>query len=169
VWLVDGFNALHTVILGGEARREWWREPERQRLIERVRAFSRPGAEIWVVFDGDRTPPPNGAGDGGNDRGNKDEKYDEDDENDEDDEGDAGDAAETSASPATSATSPRLEVVFAPSADDWLVRRVRQADAAGRLAVVTADRKVAARCRHAGSAVIAPRDFLAHCGPQIED
>lgn len=53
--------------------------------------------------------------------------------------------------------------VFAASADTWLLERVREADDPGRIAVVTADRKVADRARHRGARVYAPRDFLARC------
>jgi hypothetical protein len=53
--------------------------------------------------------------------------------------------------------------VFAPSADDWLLDRVRQADDPAAIAVVTADRSVAARARHRGAHVFAPRDFLERC------
>jgi len=53
--------------------------------------------------------------------------------------------------------------VFAPSADAWLLERVRAAEDPSRIAVVTADRKVADRARHRGARVYAPRDFLARC------
>lgn len=59
----------------------------------------------------------------------------------------------------------RVQLVFAPSADDWLVRRVRQAEAPGRFAVVTGDRQVGGRVRHAGAHVVSPRAFLARCNP----
>lgn len=57
----------------------------------------------------------------------------------------------------------RVEVVFAPSADDWLVREARRAPEPARLAVVTGDRQVAGRARHAGALVVSPRTFLARC------
>lgn len=53
--------------------------------------------------------------------------------------------------------------VFAPSADAWLLERIRAADDPGRIAIVTADRKVADRARHRGARVYSPRDFLARC------
>lgn len=59
--------------------------------------------------------------------------------------------------------SSRTKLVFAPSADDWLVRRVRQASEPERLAVVTGDRQVQGRVRHAGARVVSPRAFLARC------
>jgi len=57
----------------------------------------------------------------------------------------------------------RLRQVFAPSADDWLLARVRSADDPGRIVVVTADRKVADRARHRGARVFTPRAFLERC------
>jgi predicted RNA-binding protein with PIN domain len=53
--------------------------------------------------------------------------------------------------------------VFAPSADDWLVARVRAAEDPGRIAVVTADRKLAGRARRRGARVVAPSEFLRRC------
>ena len=57
----------------------------------------------------------------------------------------------------------RVRQVFAPSADDWLVKRVRASEAPACLAVVTADRAVADRARHRGAQVVSPRSFLARC------
>jgi len=57
----------------------------------------------------------------------------------------------------------RIRLVFAPSADDWLVREVRRAEAPARLAVVTGDRQVGGRVRHAGARIVSPRAFLARC------
>ena len=55
-------------------------------------------------------------------------------------------------------------VVFAPSADDWLLDRVRAAAEPARLVVVTGDRQLADRVRHRGARVVSPRQFLARCG-----
>jgi len=55
----------------------------------------------------------------------------------------------------------RLHSVFAPSADDWLLRRVRRSPHPERIVVVTADRQLADRARHHGATVQAPRSFLA--------
>ena len=53
--------------------------------------------------------------------------------------------------------------VFAVSADDWLVDRVRRAEDPSEIAVVTADRKVAGRARGRGARVVSPKEFLARC------
>jgi hypothetical protein len=122
LWLVDGFNTLHAVLLGGEPREQWWRAEQRQRLIDRAAAFRDVDARIRIAFDGSRPAD--------------DVRADE-----------------------------RVAVVFAPSADDWLVEQVRAAPHPERIAVVTGDRRVSGRCRHAGASVVTPAAFLAHCGP----
>jgi hypothetical protein len=57
----------------------------------------------------------------------------------------------------------RTRVVFAPSADEWLVARVRLAEDPAQLVVVTADRRLAARVRHLGARVASPAEFLGQC------
>lgn len=118
-WLVDGFNLLHTVLLGGEERSRWWTTSGRSRVLEAVAGatLNRDPERVWVVFDGSRPAPDSAAG--------------------------------------------PLHAVFAPSADDWLLRRVKQAREPGRIVVVTADRKLANRARHHGAVVLSPSDFLA--------
>ncbi len=65
----------------------------------------------------------------------------------------------------TQAASERLHAVFAASADEWLVARVKQAADPTRVVVVTADRRLANRVRHHGARVVAPADFLRQCEP----
>jgi predicted RNA-binding protein with PIN domain len=55
-----------------------------------------------------------------------------------------------------------LRVAFARSADEWLLRRVREA-APGAVAVVTADRPLADKARARGARVVSPHAFLARC------
>lgn len=57
----------------------------------------------------------------------------------------------------------RVRLVYAPSADDWLVRHVRTSQEPERIAVVTADRQVQGRARHGGASVVSPLSFLARC------
>ena len=66
------------------------------------------------------------------------------------------------AAPATPETA-RLRVVFAPSADEWLLSRLRSAPDPSRLGVVTGDRRLAIRSRRRGAQVIRPREFLDRC------
>ena len=134
-WLIDGYNVLHAVLLGGQDRksRDWWGPGARRLLLERIRRFEDLGplgedeptqAVVWVVFDGERPTP-----------------------------------ASTGVNP---------QVVFAPSADHWIVNRVRRSTAPGALWVVSADHQLAGRCRHAGAGVMSPRDFMARC-PDTDD
>ena len=60
-----------------------------------------------------------------------------------------------------------VHTVFAPSADDWLVARVRTLAGSSRVAVVTSDRRLAGRSRHCGARVLAPGEFLARCGSDL--
>jgi hypothetical protein len=57
---------------------------------------------------------------------------------------------------------PGPHTVFAPSADDWILRRVKARRPAPTF-VVTADRRLAGRCRGAGATVVSPGDFVAAC------
>ena len=65
--------------------------------------------------------------------------------------------------------SERPRVVFAPSADEWLLAEVRAAEDPAALVVVTADRQLADRARHKGARVVSPRAFLARCRDREED
>ena len=66
------------------------------------------------------------------------------------------------AAPATPETA-RLRVVFAPSADEWLLSRLGSAPDPSRLGVVTGDHRLAIRSRRRGAQVIRPREFLDRC------
>jgi predicted RNA-binding protein with PIN domain len=122
-WLVDGFNLLHAVLLGGEDRSQWWKASGRSRVLEAVAEATSEDEHdrVWVVFDGSR-PAPESSSDAGN--------------------------------------VDRLQSVFAPSADDWLVRRVKAAPDPAHVVVVTGDRKLANRARHNGAVIQSPSDFL---------
>ena len=65
--------------------------------------------------------------------------------------------------PGSDLAQPGPRCVFAASADDWLVERVRRSDDPSRITVVTADRQVAGRARSRGAQIVSPADFLAHC------
>ena len=55
------------------------------------------------------------------------------------------------------------QVVFAPSADDWILSQVKTGADPERVHVVTADRRLADRARHRGAQILSPRAFLALC------
>ena len=69
--------------------------------------------------------------------------------------------------PAGEARAGEPETVFASSADEWIVARLRE-PGPERVAVVTADRQLAGRARHRGAEVIPPLRFLARCGAAPE-
>lgn len=54
-------------------------------------------------------------------------------------------------------------VVFAAPADDWLLATVKAAPHPHRVAVVTADRRLADRLRDRGAQVVSPSAFAARC------
>lgn len=141
-WLVDGYNAMHACLLAGTDRDRWWTAESRELLLARASRFDDPEAEIWVVFDG---------------RNESQEIY-------EPLAGPELPGPEASASGARSVGAPAaVHVVFAPSADDWITKRVRQVAEPDRIAVVTSDRQVADRCAHRGARVLRPQAFLAGC------
>ncbi len=63
----------------------------------------------------------------------------------------------------TEAEADGLRIVFAPDADDWLLKEVRRSEPPDSVVVVTADRKLADRARHHGAEIVSPRSFLARC------
>jgi predicted RNA-binding protein with PIN domain len=66
-------------------------------------------------------------------------------------------------SPAEDSSSSAVKQVFAPSADEWLLQRVRETQSSGPVAVVTGDRRLAARARHRGALIVSPGEFVARC------
>ncbi len=122
LWLVDGFNVLHVVLLHGESRKAWWQSKGRERVVELVSAFDAADAEVVVVFDGSQPP---------------------------------------AESEPVNAGGPR--VIFAAPADDWVLAALRTAPDPTRVAVVTADRRLAARARHRGAQIVKPGVFAARC------
>lgn len=64
--------------------------------------------------------------------------------------------------PAVAATGD-AHFVFAPDADEWLLRALRESAEPGLVAVVTADRRLAARARSRGAQIVSPSQFVAQC------
>jgi predicted RNA-binding protein with PIN domain len=59
----------------------------------------------------------------------------------------------------------RTRSVFAPSADDWILARLREAADPSAIRVVTADRRLAARAKSRGAQIVSPAEFLQRCKP----
>jgi hypothetical protein len=152
-WLVDGFNVLHTSFFPDGGRHEWWTARHRDRLLERIAAFAPLCAKAvgaTGLTTGAKSPPEPTADDLAPSQlcrvwvvfdGER-------------------DAAEE-------AGGTDLRVIFASSADDWIVKRVREAAIPAQIGVVTGDRQVAGRARHRGAHIVTPSDFLAHCNSTI--
>ena len=121
-WLVDGYNVIHVTLLGGSERKEWWKAPIRDKLIERSAHLPSEQGTVWLIFDG------------------------------------------THPAPTGSEQPPHLQTVFAASADEWIVQRIKASPEVDRI-VVTADRALSGRCRHWGARVVSPGEFIAACTP----
>ena len=52
LYLVDGYNLLHAVILRGRERAHFWSPENQRKVVELVARFE--GGEAWVVFDASR-------------------------------------------------------------------------------------------------------------------
>ena len=61
-WLIDGYNVLHTVLLGGQPREgtDWWGETGRDLLWERIQSFD--GLHRPESAAADLRPDPGNAG-----------------------------------------------------------------------------------------------------------
>jgi predicted RNA-binding protein with PIN domain len=52
LYLIDGYNFLHAVVLKGRERAAWWSPENQARAVARVAGLvSGEGVETWVVFD----------------------------------------------------------------------------------------------------------------------
>jgi predicted RNA-binding protein with PIN domain len=61
LYLIDGYNFLHAVVLKGRERAAWWSPENQARTVACVAGLvSGEGVETWVVFDR-RGPAPPGA------------------------------------------------------------------------------------------------------------
>jgi len=58
----------------------------------------------------------------------------------------------------------RIRVVYAPSADDWIVEQVEALSGQRPVTVVTSDRLLRNRVHQAGGELLSPSRFLAACG-----
>ncbi len=52
LYIVDGFNVLHAVVLRGRDRSQWWSAENQRKVCELALDFSE--GEVWVVFDAGR-------------------------------------------------------------------------------------------------------------------
>jgi predicted RNA-binding protein with PIN domain len=116
LFLVDGFNVLHAVVLSGRERSAWWGAHEQGRVVELAERFD---GEVCVVFD---------------ERGSE-----------------------------RIARSERVDVEFAPNADDYIVERCGQLRGLRQVVVVSADRSLGDRSLQRGASRLSPWKFAERC------
>lgn len=57
-----------------------------------------------------------------------------------------------------------IRIIYATSADDWIVEQVQTLSKKHAITVVTADRSLQGRTRYAGGTLLSPLQFLNACG-----
>ena len=137
LYLVDGFNFLHAVVLKGQDRANWWSPEHQARVVARVTAQREAlgGAEVWVVFD-QRGPRAVDT--------------------------EAGPAPMPVPAPGGEATplaADRVDVRHAPDADDYIVACCAELAGAREVVVVSADRSLCDRARSHGARRVSPWAF----------
>ncbi len=147
-WLLDGYNVLHAALLPGEMRSQtrWWGSEGRERLIQCVQHFDEIRAEK-------KSESPKTALEHNPTRDLQNQTqiwivFDGEDPH-----------------PESEQPSDQIQVLFRPSADDYLVSRARRSACPDSLFIVSSDKQVAGRCAHAGAQIVKPRDFVARCSP----
>jgi predicted RNA-binding protein with PIN domain len=128
LYLVDGFNLLHAVVLRGRRHGDWRRREEQARVVALVEGFE--GAEVWVIFDVRESAKAAAAGELERCSGTE-----------------------------------RVQVRFAPSADDCIVELCAEYRGLREVVVVSADRALVDRARHRGAQRLSPWQFAEQCGP----
>ena len=143
LYLIDGFNFLHAVVLRGRDRARWWREENRRAVCEWVAGCPSVGARLCVVFDqrgsaaaGEAAASAAGSALAGLEP-----------------------AAPTGGDPAGS-----LEVRYAPDADKYILARCRELGTKGEVVVVSADRSLVDRAKRHGARSLSPWDFARYGG-----
>jgi predicted RNA-binding protein with PIN domain len=51
IFIIDGFNVLHAVVLVGRDRAGWWQPTAQRRLVEHVERLDLSYPSMWIVFD----------------------------------------------------------------------------------------------------------------------
>ena len=129
LYLIDGYNFLHAVVLKGRERARWWSVENQARAVSWVAGLmAGEGAETWVVFD--RRGPVEG-------------------------EGEAGSLGGLSNSQGPGG----VEVHHAPDADDYIVTRCAALSSRREVIVVSADRSLVDRARFRGARGLSPWAF----------
>jgi len=117
LYLVDGFNLLHAVMLTDRTKVAWWALAEQRHVVELSEGFEQ--GEVCVVFD-----------ERGSDR---------------------------------VASTERVQVMFAPDADEYIVSHCAALQGRRPVVVVSADRSLCDRSLYRGAARLSPWKFAMRC------
>jgi len=139
LYLIDGFNFLHAVVLKGRDRAHWWNVENQRAVRDWVAAHPIPGARLWIVFDqrgagaassaaAQGTSEPEGAG-------------------------------EVAAQNPSTAASGAPEVRHAPDADAYILERCEELRGGCEVVVVSADRSLVDRAKGRGARSLSPWAF----------
>jgi hypothetical protein len=142
LYLIDGYNFLHAIVLKGRERAEWWSPGNQARTVACVAGLvSGEGVETWVVFDR-RGPAQAEVGSVvGDPRGLR------------------GVSRDEPVAPAFVQAEEGLQVHHAPDADDYIVAWCAELSAARAVIVVSADRSLVDRARYRGARGLSPWAF----------
>lgn len=133
LYLVDGYNFLHAVVLKGRERAAWWSPENQARAVSCILPLVGEGAETWVVFDRRGSAEASGV--------------------------DAAGEAGSLGGPASAEAHGGLQVHHAPDADDYIVSRCAELTSWREVVVVSADRSLVDRARHRGARGLSPWAF----------
>jgi uncharacterized coiled-coil protein SlyX len=133
LYLVDGFNFLHAVLLEGRDRARWWSPENQAKVVAAVAQLSVEGRPLdaWVVFDRRSSAEAAGAV--------------------------SGDLA----TPA-GIVDPAVQIHHAPDADDYIVRWCGELSAEREVVVVSADRSLCDRAKNRGARTLSPWAFAGY-------
>ncbi len=133
LYLIDGYNFLHAVVLKGRERAAWWSPENRARAVACIAELvAGEGAETWVVFD--RRGAVEVEGEGHREAGSL---------------GGHSDIEVRNG----------VEVHHAPDADDYIVTRCAELSTRREVIVVSADRSLVDRARYRGARALSPWAF----------
>jgi predicted RNA-binding protein with PIN domain len=165
LWLVDAYNVLRVSLAPvspaagpgaapeGSAEPQWWSEARREHLASLAARLAAPNAEICLVFDARHLLQAHESPQAHSPQAYSPQAY-------------SPQAQESEADEqlAHETDGKRIRIVFAPSADEWIVATVKEIQKTKReTRVVTADRVLANRVRSRGATIVPTDEFVALC------
>ena len=137
LYLIDGFNFLHAVVLKGRDRAHWWSIENQRAVRDWVAEHAIVGARTWIIFDQrERRAEP------------------------------AASEPAASDEPSTPTAAGGPEVRHAPDADAQILAFCADLRQAWDIVVVSADRSLVDRARRHGARSLSPWDFARYAAAQ---